>query len=134
MHSGRKNIVILLVIAGLTGGGAWLYARHDEQMTSVSRASAGWPSVDGLVTHSNLEAYRSNVGTNRKTRWRLEITYEYVIGNVVFENDVVRFDQDELSTSDKKDLVSAYPVGRKVQVFYNPERPKQSVLVRGSWQ
>lgn len=134
MSNGRKDLVVLLFIAGLMAGGAWLYARYDEHMTSVSRESTSWPSVDGLVTRSNLEAFRSKVGTKRKTRWRLEIYYEYVVEDEVFENDLVRFDQDELSTTEKEDLVSAYPVGRKVRVFYNPERPKQSVLVKGSWR
>lgn len=134
MSNGQKNLIVLLVIAGLTAGGAWLYTRYDEDMASSSGESARWPSVDGLVTRSNLEALHSNVGTNRKIRWRLEIYYEYVVGNEVFENDVVRFDQDELSTEEKEDMVSAYPVGRRVHVFYNPERPKQSVLVRNSWR
>lgn len=128
-----KNAVIVLVIAALGAGGATLYVRYDEHMTAVSKASLDWPSVDGLITHSNLETRRRSVGASRKTRHEVQIFYEYVVGNDVFQNDVVRFDQGNLSTSEKQRLVSAYPIGRRVQVFYDPDKPKQSVLVRGSY-
>lgn len=134
MSGAMKNAIIVLVLAALGVGGAYLYVRYDERMTALSKASLDWPSVDGLITHSNLETrVRKTGGSRRKTEHRVAIYYEYVVDDEVFRNDVVQFNQDNLSTSGKERLVSAYPEGRRVDVFYNPDKPKQSVLVRGSW-
>lgn len=133
MSGAMKNAIVILVLVAVSAGGAYLYVRYDEHMTVLSKASMDWPSVDGLVTHSNLEARVGRTRASKKAEHRIEIYYEYVVDDEVFRNDVVRFDQGNLSTSAKERLVSAYPEGRRVDVFYNPDKPKQSVLVPGSW-
>lgn len=133
--SGRaKNVVFVLVIVLLSGLATYLYDRYDQYTSAIAQESLGWPSVTGLVTRSNLETHRSKIGVQRnKTRYRVEVDYEYIVGDERYENDVVRFNQDELSPTDKERLVSAHPVGRRVEVFYNPSKPGQSVLVQGSY-
>lgn len=129
-----KNVAIVLAIAVLGVGASWLYGRYDGHMSAIAEESLAWPSVAGLITTSNLETYRSKIGTQRnKIRYRVEVGYEYIVGEKRYENDIVRFNQDKLSKSDKERLVSAHPVGRQVEVFYNPSQPGQSVLVRGSY-
>mgnify|MGYP000023547280 CR=1 FL=1 len=134
MSNSAKNFIVVIAVVVLTVGGAYLYGRYDKHMTAVSRESLEWPSVAGLVTHSNLEVHRSNVGAqSNKLRHRVDVEYEYVVDGRRYENDVVRFNQNNLSRKDKERLVSAHPVGRQVEVFYNPSDPAESVLVRGSY-
>lgn len=129
-----KNIVVVLAIVLLSVAANYLYGRYDEHTSAIAKDSLGWPSVTGLVTRSNLETVRRKIGVQRnETRYRVDVDYEYIVGDERYVNDVVRFNQDELSTTDKERLVSAYPVGRQVEVFYNPSKPGQSVLVRGSY-
>lgn len=128
-----KTIVVMLVIATLGAGGGYFYGRYDEHMTEVAQDSLKWPSVAGLVTSSNLEARQKKVGRQSTTDFRVEIDYEYVVDGERFENDVVRFNQNNLSRSEKELLVSTHPKGRQVEVFYNPGKPQQSVLIQGSW-
>lgn len=133
MSNATKNLIFVFVVVALSAGGAYLYSRYDEHLTGLARASLDWPSVDGLVTQSDIETRRRTSGSSRKVEHRVEIFYEYVVDDDVFRNDVVQFNQNNLSTTEKERLVSTYPVGRQVAVFYNPEKPKQSVLVRGSY-
>lgn len=134
MSEVTKTIIILLVIALIGGVIAVLYVRHYERMTIVARESLEWPSVTGLVTHSNLETRLRKTGSkkNQSQHW-VEVRYEYVVDGERYENDVVRFNQHSLSRSEKARLVSDHPVGRRVEVFYDPSDPDESVLVRGSW-
>lgn len=134
MSSTTKNVVVVLVITLMSAAAVFLYGRYDERMAAVAKASLEWPSVTGLVTHSNLEARRIKVGAQRnQMRYHIEVDYEYIVDDERYENDIVRFNQDKLSRSEKELLVSAHPVGHQVEVFYNPSDPKESVLVRGSY-
>jgi hypothetical protein len=133
MPDALKNIIVILVLGGLLVGGLYLYQRHDQHMQTVSAESLGWPSVSGLVTHSSLETTRKQSGGAKTTQHRVDVIYEYVVDDHVYRNDVVRFDQGQLSTRNKERLVSTHPVGMTVQVFYDPASPGRSVLVRGSY-
>lgn len=134
MGLSAKNIASILVAAALSLGGAYLYGRYDDQMTAAAADSEGWPSVTGLVTSSEFETKRRNrQGQHHMVRHYARVTYEYIVDGARYENDVVRFDQNNLSRQHKERLVGAHPVGRQVEVFYNPEKPGQSVLVRGSY-
>lgn len=132
MGNNIKAVLFLLLLAAITVAGNVLYQRYDDRMRKLAASSVDWPAVPGLITHSELEARRNKVGTGKKTRYTINIVYEFVVNDKVFHNDVVRFDQGSLSTNRKQLLVSAYPVGKRVEVFYNPDDPDQSVLVRGS--
>jgi hypothetical protein len=128
-----KTIVTLLAVMLIAVGAGYLYSRYDQHMSEVAADSLHWPSVTGLVTRSNLEARKKKVGRQSTTDFRVEIDYEYIVDGERFENDIVQFNQDNLSTKEKELLVSTHPAGRQVTVFYNPGKPQQSVLVQGSW-
>ncbi len=133
MNTAMRIAIALAVFAATSYGGFYLYDKHDQQMTQASLESMDWPSVTGLVTESGVETTSRKVGGVRKTRTVMTVSYEYVVGDTLYHNDTVRFDQGSLSRSGKERLAGAYPVGKQVQVFYNPDKPKQAVLVRGSY-
>ncbi len=128
-----KNVVTILVVMALSAGGVYLYGKHVDRMTTLSRLSLEWPSTEGLITHSNLETRQRKVGTSRKTQHTVEIDYEYVVDGDLYRNDTAQFNQNDLSTIEKQRLIARYPVGRQVEVFYNPSDPDESVLVPGSY-
>lgn len=134
MGKNSKALLAIAAIVALATAGNALYQRYDSHQRDLSRASALWPSVSGLITHSGLEARRSNTRSDKSTDFVVEVTYEYVVDNQLYRNDVVRFDQASLPNDRKELLVGAYPVGKRVDVFYNPDNPDQSVLVRGSYK
>lgn len=122
-----------MLLGAVSAAGYYFYQHYDRNMSAVANASMTWPQVSGLVTHSDLEYRRRESASAKQTDYRVAVSYEYVVDDQVYRNDVVRFDQQMLSNARKETLVSSYPVGKRVDVFYNPEDPGQSVLVRGSY-
>ena len=57
-----------------------------------------------------------------------KLKYDYRIGTQSFSSERYSFESGNIS-ADK--LIARYPLGKKVTVFYNPEKPQQSVLVSG---
>lgn len=133
MANNLKSVATVAALGVLSAGGYYLFQQYDRELSDVAEASMNWPQVPGLVVQSNLEYRRRESVNSRKTDFRIEVSYEYVVDDRVYENDVVRFDQRNLSNADKELLVSAYPVGKRVDVFYNPDHPGQAVLERGSY-
>lgn len=128
-----KNSIAVVVVLLLSAAGGYLFTLYNDHMTEVAQDSLDWPSVTGLVTRSKMEQTSRKTRGKNKTDHRVDVSYEYIVDDEMFENDVVQFNQNNLSTSEKELLVSAYPKGRKVEVFYNPQKPKQAVLIRGSY-
>lgn len=128
-----KNTIALVLVAAVGAGGYLACGSHASDMQTLSEASLDWPVVPGLVTRSTLE-HRHQRSPGPDTRdSRVEVSYEYVVDGTVYRNDRVRFDQQMLSDGRKEALVNAHPAGKPVEVFYDPDDPDQSVLVRGSW-
>lgn len=123
MLPGRKQMVAIAVtgLCFIGGNVAWHWL--DGRRIEHSDASVYWPSADGLIVEARLET-RGNRD--------LRIVYEYVVGDRAYRNDIVRFDQAQLTLLQKEALVASYSQGQPVSVYFNPERPNQSVLVRGS--
>lgn len=128
-----KTAAVLVSIALLAAGGNVLYQRYATQVATLSEESVDWPVAPGLVTHSELEFRRNAIGAGPKTNYDVRVRYEYVVDGQLYSNDVVRFDQDMLGNERKRLLVSEYPVGKRVDVYYNADNPGVAVLVRGSF-
>jgi len=121
----------LLTVAALAIVGSLIYGWNQNRLAGLPEASLGWPSVSGLIVRSTLDV-RTSILRGRRTVHDVQVIYEYVVGEQSYRNDVIRFDQAELSLAEKEALVSSHPVGRTVPVYYNPARPGQSVLLRGA--
>lgn len=134
MSKNLKLGLAILIFSSAAAGGNVLYQVHDKNPSELAKASINWPSVSGIVNRSELEFHRDEIGADRKTDLRIFVTYEYVVEDRLYRNDVVRFDQGKLPGVRKELLVSAYSAGQRVNVFYNPDDPDQSVLVRGSYE
>jgi hypothetical protein len=61
------------------------------------------------------------------------VVFSYAVGRVRFMSSRIAF--HSLSSSNRSDaarFAATYPVGRTVQVFYDPQDPEQAVLEPGS--
>ena len=133
MARNSRTTITVLLLGAVSASGYFLFQQYDSNVSALASASMTWPQVNGLVTRSELEYQRREVVKSRKTDFKVNVSYEYVVDGKVYENDIVRFDQQMLSTDRKQVLVGSYPTGKRVDVYYNPDDPGQSVLVRGSW-
>jgi hypothetical protein len=113
--------IFLVVGAGLTYWG-WTILQN-------ARASASWPTADGIVTRSGVSHSTDSDGGDS---YSPEITYTYSVNNIDQENNTIKFGENSYSSRRKAEGIAAnYPVGKNVTVYYDPEQPDKSVLEPG---
>lgn len=93
--------------------------------------SRNWPSVNGQITISDLSKnYNSDDGSIMYTA---KVAYNYSVSGLPYTGSTVAFgDFGSSDPSHAGGIVSRYPAGKNVQVYYNPKDPKTSVLEAGS--
>lgn len=93
-------------------------------------ASKSWTKVPGIITQSEVEAHSGSKGG---TTYGAKIHYTYAWDGQTLEGDRVQTSVP-VSTSgggNARETVARYAVGKKVDVFVNPENPKKAVLEAG---
>ncbi|MGK7944802.1 MAG: DUF3592 domain-containing protein [Microcystaceae cyanobacterium] len=121
---------IVLVVVGIfvaVGAGLMLSGFHQIKL---AHASHRWPTASGQITHSQVQINSDSDGTTYKPI--IKFSYRYQGRNLTSDN--IFFGGGGVATGDRRyadKFVRKYPVGKRVQVAYNPHRPKQSVLEAG---
>lgn len=94
-----------------------------------ARASASWPTADGLITDSRVSRSTDSDGGDS---YSPEITYSYAVNNLGYVNNTIKFGENSYGSRSKAEKIAAgYPIGRNVTVYYDPEKPDRSVLEPG---
>lgn len=99
-----------------------------------ARASAAWPSVDGVVERSEVTTHR---GHEKQTMYSPEVAYRYNVDGKDFQGSMVAFGGDFSSnnSSHAYAVTEQYPVGKEVSVYYEPDAPGHAVLEPGvTWK
>ena len=88
-----------------------------------SRAVQAWPTVEGTIVVSEIVGERAI---------RPRIVYAYTLGDSTYRSestlDAPMFGGKRKKYDVAEELVSQYPVGSPVTVFYNPDSITQSTL------
>jgi hypothetical protein len=92
---------------------------------SKKKETAEWPVTRGRVISSTLVRARDLDG---EATAEARVTYEYNVGGQTFRASRVKFG----FTPPAKLTVSRYPTGCEVDVFYDPKKPADAVLERGT--
>lgn len=91
--------------------------------------SKSWPSTSGIVTKSEVDTWmkdgKTQYGAVIKYTYQLE-GKEYISYNIGVNNSSAN---NNMSAA--KELVQEYPVGKTVDVFYDPELPEAAALKPG---
>ena len=94
--------------------------------------SKTWPTVGGVIVKSEIEEQTSTTGdgANKKNTVKSlpKIAYQYQVDGQSHKNTRISFSS---SSGNAQQIVARYPKGKPVQVYYNPDKPKQAVLVPG---
>ncbi len=93
-----------------------------------AQASKDWPFVEGKIVSSAV--YKSY--SNKKYMYEAKISFTYYLNNTPHTGNKVSFNDYKASYSSRaEDVVSRYPQGSVVRVYYNPQNPNESVLEPG---
>ena len=107
------------------------------------RASESWPQVTGQITTSRIGSSispsghtTSNTGlANRKidTDYSVRLRYIYQVKGQSYASTRLRFGSTRHDErSDAEEEQRKFSQGKKIAVYYHPEKPSRSVLQRGT--
>ena len=118
------GVVALIVGAILT---FWWGPRYLKDIGE----SQSWLETEGEVVTTRIEDRHDTV--ERRTEYKAVIEYRYTVDGVTHEGSRWTVGGSRTSPSEGtiQGVLSEYPVGRKVRVYYDPERPDSAVLHRG---
>src|SRR4051794_4202036 len=123
---GRKTTQVILVI-----GIPLFSGLLSMQVFNWYRAfrSLSWPAAEGFITVSRTEKVHTMEGAHD----RPEIRYGYSVNGAALENETIEFGlfRGILTWGYTARNLEAYPVGKGVAVYYDPQKPSVSCLRRG---
>lgn len=116
--------IIFMAVGGffvVQGAREWLLAG----------ASAGWPTVQGTVTHSEVTRHTSTSKGRTRTSYNARIEFDYEIDGVRHHGNRRTYRVTSSSQSGAQEAVDRYPVGSTVRVSYDPDDRTRAVLEPG---
>ena len=131
---GNISMRVQYVVAG-TGiillGAAFVNYGFDQR--TKAKESVNWPSITGKILNSEVEKRTSTTGTgsSRKTSttYVAVIKYEYTLDGTTYTSDRIAFGGKAATSAGS--LVNKYPKAKSVNVYYNPDDPKEAALETG---
>lgn len=98
-----------------------------QRTRTRSTAAAQWPTAAGRIIESRVvESQEWNSDTNRyEKRLNARIVYEYQVGAMMYRAD--RFAIGS-SVGSAAAAVQQHPVGRPVNIYFNPQNPNDAAL------
>jgi len=128
----------MLWLAIILIGFAVILVLLDVRYAVRALSTLRWPSVDnGEITSSGMERITNiNIPGMIPSDVKAVIHYKYRVEDQEYYNSKVRagfFKKDRVYTEMTRiqRIVSRYPKGRQVHIFYKPSNPKKSVLEPG---
>ena len=128
--------LIALIVFGLVffALGCYGFTHFIKQFMAGERASS-WLSVQGTITSSEVRVQPGSAdrdGVTNPDTYDATVVYRYEVNGVSYSSARVSYGGNSfyLEGSAKK-IVSEYPPGSSIQVFYNPQNPQVSTLQRG---
>ena len=129
--AGDKMTIILAIITilGLLGT---LWGMNSIR---VGIASNRWPDARGSIISSEVgEIHSADSGSGTgSTKYHPKVIYAYLVDNQKYESiRISAFSYGSSSRQRALDITQKkYPLGRNVDVYYNPKYPKIAVLEKG---
>lgn len=96
-------------------------------------ASQSWPSAAGTVKVSTVREGTSTDDDNRiSTYYYPSVEYEYSVAGQTYTGKNIHFGgvAGYGNPGQVQPILSSYPVGASVPVYYNPAKPSEAVLER----
>lgn len=131
------SIVCVILPLGIV---FWLLFRLIRQrkadIQQINQASLAWAQTSGVILESGVtESSSMNADGFTSTDYRVNVRYRYQVNGQEFSNTTIRAG-DRLgvnlfpSQSKAQAEASRFPVGAVVPVYYDPQNPAHSALVR----
>ncbi len=88
--------------------------------------SKKWPTTIGTVVSSDVKR-----PSGKNTKYEAVVKYSYRVDTTEFLSDNLKMLAARGTSEWAKEKVSKFPVSSELRVFYNPKKPKDSVIEPG---
>lgn len=123
-----SQVTVIAPLVVLAAVGASLVVRG-VRSSGRRRSASSWPATSGTILMSTIQVQR----TGSARREIPVVLYSYQVGPNVYQGSRIRVG-DELGSvtiaGHARAVLSRYPVGSTVHVFYDPTDPRLSALER----
>lgn len=118
------GIVFLGIFAGL---GTYLFRQASQNIAKV-KAAESWSSTDGEILDSGFRV--RGVQRSKQTA-TITVSYQYQVDGVSYTGNTFSFEkQDSHRPNIAEAKLEPYPPGADCTVYYNPQSPSESVLIK----
>ena len=99
-----------------------------RRSAALQAASVSWPTVEGKVSDARLHTFRDR--DKRQLNYMARVWHTYEVNGTSYTVEKISWGgQPQARVADPANAILArYPIGSAVKVYYNPQKPKQSVL------
>ena len=135
--------LLALVLWGLSAVFFWAGLGN----TWYGWVSQDWPTAEGRILVAEVEEVRTTRQDRRSSndlvnptprgpiiRYRPVVKYQWQVGSSLYERDRRNFSAavaDEETREAAEAIVAPYVVGKRVSVYYDPDRPARGILEPG---
>jgi hypothetical protein len=92
------------------------------------RSATGYAKTSGMITHSLLV---KEAEEDTGPYYIADIEYRFRVGKTEYSGNRYRYGPDSEGSKSAQQLVAEFPVGKKIDVYYNKEDPNDAVLSVG---
>lgn len=123
---------MLVNLPSCEGGGAKRVNGEWVSYETLSSASLSWPRSPATIASSQLKK-SSRTGTGVRTEHvDFRVRYEFAVNGERYEGSEVQF---VVATHKQMEgWAKQYPEGKRIEVSYDPENPRLSVIIPGGRQ
>ena len=120
----KSGICLVGAVLALVFAGVSLLRAYEASLTR------NWPSTEGTITSSSVEASSSG----KRTRYGIKVRYAYRVGEREFTSDQLSAIgtpshlRHSFRGAAEEQLAREFVVGMKKTVYYNPAKPERAVL------
>ncbi len=121
---GKYLLIAFVVFFGVLAWRAW----------QIRQASPEWPYVEGEMVSTRVFAQNETGGDRGVSthEWYTEVHYRYTVNGQTYTGNRLRaFGLHHFSRDQAEAELTPFPVGARVKVYYNPNKPSESVLIPG---
>ena len=127
--------VLSLLVGGPMGFAAALLIYQAWVAQKQAWAARQWPQTSGVILSAQVKATRVRERRRSRsyrtvTRYEPNVIYRYQANGTVHQSNQLYLGQKVLysHTADVEKILTRYPVGDTITVYYNPENPAIATL------
>lgn len=121
------NVALILGLVFLLLGGIFLAI--GLVATKRAKSAQSWPSMPGTVNRSEVVEHEDTDSDGGSTvTYEPVVEYQYSVMGQPFTGKRIAFGANRFNYKKAVEIAARYPLGARVNVYYNPEKPKDSTL------